>query len=132
MKTFTYTQQAWVTSPSELDRLLANKAGDLPSIQLPGYDMSSEGWIMVGQATITVNLLDHKAMIDQSVAQLQQAINKVRADSSVKIMKLNEMLSNLLCIENNPSAPAAEITEWKSYAEVPPTKASDLIDDIPF
>lgn len=125
MAQFTYTKPVWYSSPSSVE--LFAKSPSAHHLELYDGDMSEHGWVPAGQATITVQLLSPSEVNNAAIAALQLAINKVQADTGVKVMKLQQMIHDLLCIENNPTQAAEE-----GFERVPVPDFSDADDDTPF
>jgi hypothetical protein len=62
-------------------------------------DMRDCGWTRVGTATVTVELVDEKSVIESKVDSLQKQLQKERADSEVKCNRILEQISKLQALE---------------------------------
>lgn len=111
MTQFTYTKSAWYTSPGAAQAFAKTPEGQY--LELYDCDMAEHGWVPAGQATVTVQLLAPAEVTSAAVAALQKAINKVQADTGVKVMALQQMISDLLCLENKPTGAAEDAFEHK-------------------
>lgn len=130
MKTHTYTKQVWISNPANLNALLSDT--NYTNFELDNSDMAEYGWVQVGSAQITVTLIPENEIIHMTVAQLHEAIVKVKADTQVKVLHLLEMVNNLLCVENKPTD-----INWTDVPEYKPStsaaaKTVDFDDDCPF
>lgn len=99
MKTTTVTaaMKAWLpshsfTSPTDL------LAGKIDGLFYSNADMASSGWTEVGSASITLELIDTRAMIDNKVEALKQEGAAIRAEAYQKTMRIDEQIRNLLAI----------------------------------
>lgn len=106
-----FTQTAYVTGDYEL-RCLVNALakGDTASvgrvIAPADTDMTDHGWIKVGTAHITVELLDPKEMQGEQLAALQAQLQKERADSQVRQNAILDQISKLQALEWDAGVPA--------------------------
>lgn len=99
-----FTQTAYVTGDYELRHLVnALAKGDTAlagrAISPAVTDMTSHGWIKVGVAHITVDLLDPKDMQGEQLAALQAQLQKERADSQMRQNAILEQISKLQALE---------------------------------
>jgi hypothetical protein len=65
-----------------------------------------QGYVHIGEATITVDVPPERELVDSKVASLREEISKARADSTAKVTQLEGRIQQLLCIENS-ATPAA-------------------------
>lgn len=95
---------AWATSEyamsAFLDCLAAGK-GTLAANLLHStpHDMTEHGWIKVGTAHITVELLDPKDIQNEQLAALQAQLQKERADSQMRQNAILDQISKLQALE---------------------------------
>lgn len=99
-----FTQTAYATGAYELNHLVnalakgnAGSAGR--AITPAATDMTEHGWIKVGVAHITVELLDPKDMQGEQLAALQAQLQKERADSQMRQNVILEQISKLQALE---------------------------------
>lgn len=103
MKTISASVTAWMTSNDDI-RLLERAPSAIAS-QL-GYthgetDMSVHGWLRIGEATISINLMDHDTLISTQIESLRKAQEKVRADSERQVNSLEQKIQSLLAITHS-------------------------------
>lgn len=75
----------------------------MQTITLSTHDMRSCGWTKVGVASITVELIDEKKLIDSKVESLQAQLAKDRADSEVRQNAILLQISKLQALEFDAS-----------------------------
>jgi hypothetical protein len=98
--------KAWLTndwtSPEQLQLMdqmqLAN------TLSFGENDMTKHGWVVVGEATINVKLIDQKSMMENKIDALKAERNKAVADHVVLINGLDDKIQQLLAITYNPDA----------------------------
>jgi hypothetical protein len=97
MTTATIKTKAWVTqySSTSPENLLA---GDLRGLSYYESDMTSAGWTLVGDAEVTVTLIDKRTMIDNKIAALREEAKTVRAEATAKVTKIEGQIQNLLAL----------------------------------
>lgn len=99
-----FTQTAYVSGDYELRHLvnaLAKSDFALAGRAIsPAFtDMTEQGWIKVGTAHITVELLDPKDIQNEQLAALQAQLQKERADSQMRQNAILEQISKLQALE---------------------------------
>lgn len=101
------TQSAWLGSYSGLTpedfKNPKEKIIDGLSFAKVGQDMTSTGWTYVGEATITVELVDKDTLINNKVEALRAEAVTIRAEATMKCTRIEEKINQLLCLENNPT-----------------------------
>lgn len=98
----TYKTKAWVTdsshsTPQDLEK------GDLSGVSYSNAQMESVGWTFIGNAEVTVELVDKNTLIDNKVSALRAEAANIRAEAAAKVTRIEGKIQQLLCIENNPS-----------------------------
>lgn len=97
MRHVSYEQAAWATNPAHIQQL--QDSPRVAALTDPTTDMTTEGWVRVGTATISVELYEESDIKLAAVQQCNEAIKKVRVDTEVKVAHLEQMIQNLLAIE---------------------------------
>lgn len=99
------TMPAWASCEyamsAFLDCLAAGK-GEQAANQLhpTPHDMTgTAGWVKVGTAHITIELLDAKEIQNEQLAMLQAQLQKERADSQVRQNAILDQISKLQALE---------------------------------
>lgn len=65
---------------------------------LQGSDFSDCGWILVGEAEITLHLEGADSIVEKSVAMMRAAAEKVQADAQAKVTEINRQINELLAL----------------------------------
>lgn len=93
----------WCTGQDYLARIYAPEedcANSTVGIDFADFDMTSQGWINIGTATIHLDLIDPKDTVAAQVEALQAQITKTMSDSEATITILRSRINDLLAIEN--------------------------------
>lgn len=69
---------------------------------------AEQGYTYVGPATVTVEVPDLKALVENKVEALRQQEVAIRAEASAKCIAIEAMIQNLLAIEYTPAEQSAE------------------------
>lgn len=101
------TLGAWCTSDYDMGTLMRSlEVGDqqkaVKAIYYSHQDMSSEGWVKVGIATIEVEISPIEELQSQQLATLVAQLEKERADSMVRQNALTDKISKLQAIGYSP------------------------------
>lgn len=81
---------------------LKSEASDsyfMQTVSISAHDMKSAGWTKVGTATVTVDLITEKKMVENKIDALHAQLQKDRADSELRHNALLEKISKLQAIE---------------------------------
>jgi hypothetical protein len=103
MTTVTTKVKAWIgphSSVSPADLIAGKRIEDL---YFSGLNMTSAGWTTVGEAEITVHLVDEKAMVENKVEALREEAKAIRAEAHMKCTIIEEQIQNLLAITYEPT-----------------------------
>jgi hypothetical protein len=103
MSTKTATIGAWLPSHAEVKPAHANEADDTLLANQCGYashDMSASGWIRIGDATITIELLPTLELTRQNIKLLR----KEQAELHAKSVQIETQIQQLLAIEHTEGA----------------------------
>jgi hypothetical protein len=105
MKTVTGKTKAWLTDYGDPKKLLSNDDNEAISacVFYPG-DMSNACWTYVGEATITIELVNEEQVISNKVDALKKSIVHVRADAQVAINDIQNKIDSLLAITYVPES----------------------------
>lgn len=99
------TIKAWATSDWAMEELLDGlNSGDMTKtvgrLLFSHHDMSNKpGWVHVGTAQITVDILPVDQLQHSQLAALQAELQKERADSQVRQNLILERISKLQALE---------------------------------
>jgi len=97
MKTVTGTTVAWLypwkskESPEEFSNL-----------SFVDCDMTDQGYVKVGTATITVELIDNKEIVNGQLSMLNEAKRRVQAEAEKALTEIETQIQSLLAIEYKP------------------------------
>lgn len=101
---------AWITTYSHLTpQHFANPEPEMVNhlaFAEPGNDMTSAGWTLVGEATITVNFINADELIGNKVAALRAEAANIRAEATAKCTRIEDQINQLLCLEFTPASEA--------------------------
>ena len=106
-KVITGTVKTWL--PSYYSRRDLERSPD-QVVAFLGYsatDMTEHGWTIVGEARITVTLLDERTIVQGQVDVLRAEQAKVRADATAKATELERKIQQLLAIDYTRDEAAA-------------------------
>ena len=97
--TITHKTKAWITSHSDIgpqELAHAKVAEELNYTSHMG--MVKQGWTVVGDAEITIMLVDQDTLVQNKVQALREELKTVRAEAQLKETKLESQIQNLLAI----------------------------------
>ena len=97
MKTITGQTGAWLPSFNSKE-----SPEDVKNLSFSEFDMTDQGWVNVGTATITVELLDNKEIVNGQLSMLNEAKRRVQAESARKLSEIETQIQSLLAIEYRP------------------------------
>lgn len=109
--TFTGSTKVWISSPeyydiSGLKQLIAD--GDLDRavdyLSMASNDMSSNGWVEVGTASVTVTLHDSNELHEKALEGLHKQLQEVRAENHRRESFILDRISKLQAITYEPAA----------------------------
>ena len=94
MKTITGTIGAWLSSHN-----LNADPNDFENLFFAVSDMTNIGWIKVGNASVTVELLSDTDLMTEQLAMLDEAERRVKAEAQAKLNEIEGQRQRLLAIE---------------------------------
>ena len=94
MKTITGKTGAWLSSYN-----VNADPSDVNNLFFASSDMSSCGWIKVGSASVTVELLSDTDLMTEQLAMLDEAERRVKAEAQAKLNEIEGQRQRLLAIE---------------------------------
>ncbi len=91
----------WITEHDDPSGLLpgSKDSSFVRSCNFSFGEMQNHGWTRTGVATITVELIDEKALIANKVESLNVQLRQVRADAEVRCNRILEQISKLQALE---------------------------------
>ena len=117
MTIITGTVKAWATEYSEFNPRALDKA-TTDMLSFTNGDMAKHGYTLVGEAEITVKLMDHDTLIGNKVEALRAEAANIRAEATMKCTRIEEQINQLLAIEYTPAAPATSVfDDDETYGE---------------
>ena len=97
MKTLTHTVKAWL--PDRRSYVDIDCDSSLELLFYTSIDMSGNGYIHVGEATITVRLeTDRDTITKNMISGLRGSQQKIRAQAEQEINEIEQKIQNLLAI----------------------------------
>jgi len=105
-RTITATVGAWLTNSEYYGPDDLNKTPEhaIHSLSFVAHDMTRSGWTRVGDAEITITLVDEKTLIGNKVDSLRNEQQAVRAEAQMKDNELESKIQKLLAIEYTAGA----------------------------
>lgn len=97
MRTITGTIGAWLSSHN-----LNADPNDFENLFFAVSDMTDIGWIKVGNASVTVELMSDADQLTNQLAMLEEAERRVKADAQAKLNEIEGQRQRLLAIEYKP------------------------------
>lgn len=99
-RTITGTTKAWITehSTARPEDIAEGNPQLVKWLAYSDHDMSTEGWALIGEAQITINLPSVNEVVTNRVASLRQQITNVRAEAENKATQLEREVQELLAI----------------------------------
>jgi hypothetical protein len=106
MRKVTGTTKAWMTEycgigPEQL------KSGDpkviVKSLQFSHLDMQTEGWVLVGEAEITVTIKSTDEIVGHQVDALKAKKQNVLAQAEMEATQIERRIQELLAITYEPA-----------------------------
>ena len=102
----TTTVGAWINPHSHITPEQLRTPKGVAGLEFTPHDMSTHGWTRVGDATITVDLVDERQLVDNKIAALRKEAISIRADATAKVTRIEGKINQLLAIENSPAVAA--------------------------
>lgn len=106
MAKITGKTKAWITDCSSVSPADLSDPACVGRLTYTVHDMKSAGWTFVGEAEITIDVVDKNTLIDNKVAALKEELKTVRAEAHMKSMRLEEKIQNLLALSFDPEVTA--------------------------
>lgn len=101
-RTITATTKAWLTQSYGPEDLLLVPEEVMKRLFFYNSDMSSAGWTDVGIATITVELVEEKKLVDNKIEALKGELQSTLAAAEVAANKIRDQIQNLLALTYEP------------------------------
>ena len=93
-----YTGNLWLTNANEVrPEDLNNPEFDGFSFVRKGIDLTGNGWVLLGETTLTVNI-DEGALMQQQVDALQAEKQRVMAAAQARITEIEGQIQQLLSL----------------------------------
>lgn len=67
-------------------------------------DMSAHGFSYIGPASITIDVPEPRALVEQAIQSLREEAAATRAEATKKCAEIESQIQNLLAIEYTPAA----------------------------
>lgn len=97
MKTVIGKSGAWLSSGD-----VKQDTSVFGNLFITSCDMSDNGWVKVGDATVTVELFDNKEIVNGQLSMLKEAKRRVQAQAKKELNEIEGQIQSLLCIEYQP------------------------------
>ena len=102
MKTITAKTTAYLTEYSELgpDDLRTDPEGFVQGASFSKHDMAKAGWTRIGEATVTIEIIDEDELIAAKVDALRGELNSVTAKAYMEAARIESKINKLLALTN--------------------------------
>ena len=99
MPTVTTKTKVWITPYCGLgpEDLKAGRVNGLTYHNLAG-DQIPEGWVLAGEAEITVHLVDAKTLVANKIESLREEAKAVRAEATARVTRIEGQINDLLAL----------------------------------
>ena len=87
--------------PEELGKLT-----DASRLLFSTTDMTKSGWTYVGEAEISVTVVDTETLVANKVEALRNQVQSIRANAAVEASRLEDQIQQLLAITYMPTEAA--------------------------
>jgi hypothetical protein len=98
MKKVSGTTKAWLNKYSNISMEGNTDKVIIDKLSFSVSDMSSHGWTYVGNAKITLELLEDDAILNSKISTLKVKKQKIQADAFVQANEIDEEIQKLLSI----------------------------------
>lgn len=100
--------KAWTTSDYALERLIDGiQAGDvskaIPDLFYANSNMATSGWVLVGEATITLDANNYDKLAEEQLATLEAQLAHERAESQLRQNAILDRISKLQALTFEPA-----------------------------
>ena len=104
-RTITARTKAWFSSASDgPEDLQGDPLHAVNTLSFYGSDMRNMGWTLVGEADITVHVVDEQELVANKVDALRAEKSKTLADAQMKATEIDSKIQKLLAITNEGQA----------------------------
>lgn len=101
-----FETKAWITDYSSTKPADLATPDGVATLTFYRHDMTDAGWTLAGTAKIIVNISDMGTIVDNKVSALRAQAANIRAEATEKCTRIDGLIQQLLCIENNPTVAA--------------------------
>lgn len=101
-RTITGTTKAWLSGHRGPEDISGDAERAIEACTYTNSDMSGSGWVLAGEAEITVRIVDTDGLIKNKVDSLEKAIKRVQAEAEREVNDLRGKIQNLLAISYTP------------------------------
>ena len=102
MATITGKTIAWVSHSRNFD--FSSIVDDtINNLTYYDRDMSSSGWVKIGEATITIDLVDMDGIVENQIDALEAEIKAVEGQAYARVTDLRAQIQNLKAITHQES-----------------------------
>lgn len=99
----TFETKAWISEYNSVTPEQLRTPEGATTLHYSDHDMRGNGWSFAGDATVTLNLIGERDLIDSKVVSLREQAASIRAEATAKVTRIEGQIQQLLCIENSPA-----------------------------
>lgn len=97
----TFKTKAWISEYNSCTPEQLRTPEGATTLHYSNTDLSSCNFSYAGAATITLDVLGERALIDSKVESLREQAANIRAEATAKVTRIEGQIQQLLCIENS-------------------------------
>lgn len=105
MKIVNGTTKAWLGKYSDLSVLKLDAERIIDNVSLSASDMSPHGWTYVGEARVTIEIVDENTALNNRIASLKKEKQTIQAKAQMEANQIDEEIQQLLALGYTEEAP---------------------------
>jgi hypothetical protein len=98
MKTVSMKTKAWIASHCSVSPKDLIEGRDIDSLTFWHGDMTKQGWTLVGEAELIVQVPNEKILIENKVESLREEAKAIRARATAEVTRIEGQIQSLLAI----------------------------------
>ena len=99
MRQITATVQAYISQYNSVKSLM-NTSQENAISQVMLTERPLDGWVLIGSATVTLNVADDDTINGRLVETLREVQTSIKADAQKRVTEIEQQIQSLLAIES--------------------------------
>ena len=99
MRQITATVQAYISQYNSVKSLM-NTSQENAISQVMLTERTLDGWVLIGSATVTLNVADDDTINGRLVETLREVQTSIKADAQKRVTEIEQQIQSLLAIES--------------------------------